>query len=308
MTRVGAIDCGTNTVKLLVTDLDPATGAEQEVLRESRMVRLGQGVDRTGRLADEAMARAFAALEEYADLLARHPVTALRFCATSATRDAENATEFSDGVERILGVRPEVVTGEEEAGLSFDGATRSLGETPGPIVVLDIGGGSTEVILGDGPGRVRAARSLDIGSVRMTERYLHTDPPTDAEIQDAIAFVDAQLDTLLEAGIDLAHAGTVVAVSGTGLTVAAAVLDLPGFDRAAVHHARVSVTGIHDAAERLLSLTTEQRRALPFMHPGRADVIAAGGLILDRILARTDVEALTTSVADILDGIAWSLV
>ena len=175
--RVAAVDCGTNTVKLLVADLDPETGEAHELLREARMVRLGEGVDATGRLADAALDRLFAALEEYAGLVAAHDVSRLRFCATSAARDARNADVFAAGVESRLGVRPEVLSGAEEAALSFAGATRALGARPAPICVVDIGGGSTEVVLGDAAG-VAAGRSLDIGSVRMTERHLHSDPPT----------------------------------------------------------------------------------------------------------------------------------
>ncbi len=306
--RVAAIDCGTNTVKLLVADLDPATGTEVEVVREARMVRLGQGVDRTGRLADEAVARTFAAVEEYAALIERHGATRVRFCATSATRDAANAETFSQGVLARLGVRPEVVTGVEEAALSFDGATRGLGPVASPVLVLDIGGGSTELVLGVGHGRVLAARSLDVGSVRVTERFLHSDPPSDAEVADAVAFIDGQLDILPGAGVDLGAARTVVAVSGTGLTLAAAVLDLPELTRAGVDGAEVAVGDLQAAAAAMLARTVDERRALPYLHPGRADVIAAGGLILDRVLARVRTDTVTASVADLLDGIAWSLV
>lgn len=306
MTRVAAVDCGTNTVKLLVADLDPVTGRQVEHVRQSRMVRLGQGVDRTGRLADEALARLFAAVEEYAVLIDAHDVDRVRFCATSAARDASNADVFTTGVADRLGVAPEVVSGAEEARLSFAGATRGL-QAPEPVLVIDIGGGSTELILGGGHGDVRVGHSLDIGSVRMTERHLHGDPPTGAEVMTAAAQVDEALDTLPAYGVDLASARTVVTVSGTGLTVAAAVLDLPRLDREAVDRAVVAVAGVREVVERLLAMTVEQRRALPYMHPGRADVIGAGALILDRVLSRTAVAELHTSVSDILDGIAWSM-
>lgn len=306
MTRVAAVDCGTNTIKLLVADLDLATGAEVEHVREARMVRLGQGVDRTGRLAEEALVRVFAAVDEYASLIRAHDVEAVRFCATSAARDASNADEFTDGVRERLGVEPEVLSGSEEAQLSFDGATRTLGEVAAPVLVIDIGGGSTELVVGDGHGSVRAGHSLDIGSVRMTERHLHSDPPTDEEVGAAAAEIEAALDSLPSYGVDLAATRTAVAVSGTGLTVAAAVLDLPALDRDAVDRAAVPVPGVHDAASRLLAMTVEERRALPYMQPGRADVIGAGALILDRVLHRTSVDELRTSVSDILDGIAWS--
>ena len=308
MTRVAAVDCGTNTIKLLVADLDPTTGTEHELVREMRMVRLGQDVDRTGRLAEEALARTFAAVEEYAALVARHDVEAVRFCATSAARDAENAADFAEGVRARMGVDPEVVTGDEEARLSYVGATRSLlgGDHPQPFLVVDIGGGSTELILGSGT-EVEAGRSLDVGSVRMTERHLLGDPPTHAQVEAAAAEVDVALDELAEHGVDPARGRTVVGVAGTITTVAAAVLDLPEWDYDAVHHAQLARDDVHATTARLLAMTYAERRALPYMHPGRADVIGAGALILDRVLARTDSDRLLVSQTDILDGIAWSV-
>lgn len=307
MSRVAAVDCGTNTIKLLVADLDPATGAEHELVREMRMVRLGQDVDRTGRFAEQALERVFAAVDEYATTIAAHDISALRFCATSAARDAENAEMFLGGVEQRLGVRPEVVTGEEEARLSYAGATRALSpDHRPPHLVVDIGGGSTELILGDGHGQVRAARSLDVGSVRLTERLLRSDPPTDDELRQAATTVDAALDSV--AGqVPLDGARTLVGVAGTITTVAAATLDLPGYDRAAIHHADLPVDRVRAAISRLVAMTHDERRALPYMHPGRADVIGAGALILDRILEHTTTASLLISEADILDGIAWSV-
>ena len=308
MTRVAAVDCGTNTIKLLVADLDPETGVERELVREMRMVRLGQDVDRTGRLAEEALARTFAAVEEYAALVDRHDVEALRFCATSAARDSENAADFAEGVRARMGVEPEVVTCDEEARLSYVGATRSLlgADHPQPFLVVDIGGGSTELILGSGT-EVDAGRSLDVGSVRMTERHLLGDPPTHAQVEAAAAEVDVALDELAEHGVDPARGRTVVGVAGTITTVAAAVLDLPGWDRDAIHHADLARSDLHATTARLLAMTYDERRALPFMHPGRADVIGAGALILDRVLARTGTDRLLVSESDILDGIAWSV-
>jgi len=308
VTRVAAVDCGTNTIKLLVADLDPATGEERELVREMRMVRLGQDVDRTGRLAAEALARTFAEVEEYAAVVASHDVEAIRFCATSAARDAENAAEFADGVRERMGVDPEVVTGDEEARLSYVGATRSLlgGDRPQPFLVIDIGGGSTELILGSGT-EVEAGRSLDVGSVRMTERHLVGDPPTHAQVEAAAAEVDQALDELAAHGVDPARGRTVVGVAGTITTVAAAVLDLPGWDFDAIHHADLARDDVHTTTARLLAMTYAERRDLPYMHPGRADVIGAGALILDRVLARTDSDRLLVSQTDILDGIAWSV-
>jgi exopolyphosphatase/guanosine-5'-triphosphate,3'-diphosphate pyrophosphatase len=313
--RVAAIDCGTNTIKLLVADLDPVTGDEQVLAREMRMVRLGQGVDRTGRLDPAAVARTLAAVDEYAALVQRHgPVDALRFCATSASRDAENADAFVAGVRERLGIEPEVVTGAVEAQLAYDGATRSLPGLDAPVLVVDIGGGSTELILGSAPGsrdgeagHVTAGHSLDIGSVRVTERLMPSDPPNDAEVAAATAAVDEALDSLPGHGVEVERARTVVGVAGTITTVAAAVLDLPAYDRDAIHHSVLPAAAVHEAAGRLLALTVARRRELPYLHPGRADVIGAGALILDRVLRRAALPELLVSEADILDGIAWSV-
>ena len=309
MTRVAAIDCGTNTIKLLIADLDAATGSEHDLVREMQIVRLGQDVDRTGRLADEALARVFAAIDEYTALISSLDVDALRFCATSAARDASNADVFTSGVESRLGVVPEVVTGDEEAQLAYDGATRSFGglDLPTPHLVVDIGGGSTELIIGAGHGNVESARSLDIGSVRMTERHLVSDPPTPAEVAAATAAIDADLHGLGSQGERVLAARSFIGVAGTITTVAAAVLDLPSYQRDRLHHAELPVAAVHAATERLLGMTVAERLALPFMHPGRADVIGAGALILDRVLRCTTVESMLVSEADILDGIAWSI-
>jgi exopolyphosphatase/guanosine-5'-triphosphate,3'-diphosphate pyrophosphatase len=268
------------------------------------MVRLGQGVDRTGRLADEALARAFAAVDEYAALIAAHDVDRIRFCATSATRDAANAEVFAAGVEARLGVRPEVVTGEEEAALAFDGAVRNLREAPEPpVLVVDIGGGSTELILGSGSAP-DAAYSMDVGSVRLHERHLHGDPPTAAQVAACVADIDAALEAC---PVDPAAASTVVGVAGTILSVVAGVLDLPAYDADAIDQSVVTVTEVQAFVERLVAMTVAERRALPWMHPGRADVIDAGALILSRVLRRSRVDTMVASEADILDGIAWSI-
>ncbi|MDP9820243.1 exopolyphosphatase/guanosine-5'-triphosphate,3'-diphosphate pyrophosphatase [Nocardioides massiliensis] len=311
MTRVAAIDCGTNTVKLLVADLEP-DGSSVEHLRTMRMVRLGQDVDRTGELHPDALARLFGALDEYAAIIADHDVTHLRFCATSAARDARNADEFTAGVQARLGVRPEVVSGDEEARLSFAGATRGLPPgLPGPFVVVDIGGGSTELVRGaayaafDPAAPGSQACSMDVGAVRLTERHLAGDPPTEAQVAAAISDIEAALDG---APVDLAEAGTVIGVAGTITTITADVLGLDSYDRAAIDGAVLAASDVARAGRRLLASTVAERRALPFLHPGRADVIGAGALILERVLARTGVESLRVSEADILDGIAWSLV
>ncbi|RJS45296.1 Ppx/GppA phosphatase family protein [Nocardioides cavernaquae] len=308
---VAAFDCGTNTIKLLISRLDPETGEETELVRDMRMVRLGQGVDRTGRLDPEAIARTFAAIDEFKATMAGYPIERMRFCATSASRDASNADEFVAGVRERLGILPEVVSGAEEAQLSYDGATRSLGvvdgQVEGPIVVIDLGGGSTELIVGDAHGHVTAGHSLDIGSVRIHERLLAGDPPSAAEIAEAARVIDAALDTLPAFGVDISAARTVVGVAGTITTIAAAVLDLPTYQREAIHHAVLSRESVLDTCDRLLGMSVAERRALGFLHPGRADVIGAGALILDRVLRRTDRPELLVSESDILDGIAWSM-
>ncbi len=306
MTRVAAVDCGTNTIRLLVTDIDPATGAQEDLVREMRIVRLGQGVDRTGRLADEALSRVFAAVEEYAALIEPHGVDALRFVATSAARDASNADVFTEGIRSRLGVLPEVVTGAEEAQLSYDGATRSLPVVPAPIAVLDIGGGSTELILGDSHGHVRAARSLDVGSVRVTERLMPSDPPTDEEVAAATRMVDDALDTLPSYGVHADDAATLVGVAGTVTTIASLLLGLTTYERDRVHHATFAAAEVHAMVARLLAMRAAEREAAGVPR-GRSDVIGAGALILDRVLHRAATERLTISDADILDGIAWSI-
>jgi exopolyphosphatase/guanosine-5'-triphosphate,3'-diphosphate pyrophosphatase len=300
---VAAIDCGTNTIKLLVGRV--TDDRLEVVVRETRMVRLGQGVDATGRLADEALARAFAAIDEYADLVSAHrvPPDRVRFCATSATRDATNGQVFTDGVRERLGVAPEVLSGDEEAELAFAGAMRGLPDVATPVLVLDVGGGSTEVVLGDADG-VRAARSMDVGSVRLHERHVRHDPPTPDEVAAVARDVDAHLDCC---GVPLAEAATVVGIAGTCTTLGAAVLDLPTYDRDAIHGSVHDLGDVRATVDRLVGLTVAERRALPYMHPGRADVIDAGLVIVERVLARTGVPAFTVSESDILEGIAWSI-
>lgn len=296
--RVAAIDCGTNTIKLLIGELPDVA------VRETRMVRLGQDVDRTGRLADEALARAFSAIDEYAALIEANGAERLRFCATSATRDAANAQVFSDGVFERLGVRPEVLTGSEEAAIAFDGAVRHLAAAPDlPVLVVDVGGGSTELILGD--TQPQQAHSMDIGSVRLHERHLHDDPPTAGQVAACVADIDATLDT---SPVDAAAAATVVGIAGTVTTVAAGVLDLPSYDREAIDQQVLRVDDVHAFVERIVAMPVAQRLELPYLHPGRADVIDAGALILSRVLRRVRTETIVASEADILDGIAWSLV
>jgi len=312
MTRVAAVDCGTNSIRLLVADADPRTGELVDLDRRMTIVRLGQGVDRTGRLAPEALERTFAACRTYAEAVAEHGAERLRFVATSASRDAENRDEFVRGVLGILGVEPEVISGDQEAEFSFTGATRELAgrdDLARPYLVVDIGGGSTEFVVGD--DHVRAARSLDIGCVRMTERHLVrdgavTDPPTGDQIRAIRNDIEAALD-LAERSVPLREARTLVGLAGSVTTVSAIAQDLPEYDSAAIHHSRVTLDRVRGITERLLASTHAQRAAIPSMHPGRVDVIGAGALVLLAIMERAGAEEVVVSEHDILDGIAWSL-
>ena len=300
--RVAAVDCGTNSVRLLVADVDGRTKVDRH--REMRVVRLGQGVDATGSLAPEAVERTRVALVDYAATCRALGVQAVRMVATSATRDAANRADFEAVVHDVLGVAPEVVTGEEEAALSFDGATRGLDPADGPFLVMDIGGGSTEVVLGT--TGVQAARSVDVGCVRLTERHLRSDPPTAGEIALATSDVDRALALVREV-VPVEQARTVVGLAGSVTTVAALALGLEAYDADRLHLSRVSAAAVADVTARLLAMTRAQRAALPVMHPGRVDVIGAGALVLHLLLDRLGAPVVLVSEADILDGIAWSI-
>jgi exopolyphosphatase/guanosine-5'-triphosphate,3'-diphosphate pyrophosphatase len=299
--RVAAIDCGTNSIRLLIADV--ADGRLTDVARRMEIVRLGEGVDRTGRLSDAALARTRTALLGYAAEIAELGIGRVRMCATSASRDASNAADFRDMVRRVLGVEPEVITGEEEARLSFTGALAGLAAEP-PYLIVDIGGGSTEFVTGT--GGVEHAISMDIGCVRMTERHLHDDPPSAAQIEAATADITAAVDTAL-AAVPGREARTLVGLAGTVTTVTALALGLPEYDAERIHHARVSHDAVAKVTADLLGMTVAERRALPVMHPGRADVIGAGALILRIVLERSGHMAVVASEHDILDGIAFSL-
>ncbi|MFF4773874.1 exopolyphosphatase [Microtetraspora fusca] len=323
MTRVAAIDCGTNSVRLLIADLPtgPSGGAAHgepvDVERRMEIVRLGQGVDRTGKLAPEALERTFAAMRGYAKLIVEHgggapgarpaEVMPVRVVATSATRDASNREEFAAGVREIFGVEPEVVTGAEEARLSFTGATRGLAALgpEAPYLVVDIGGGSTEFVVGT--DAVDGALSVDIGCVRLTERHIRQDPPGEPAVQAMIGDIEAAMDRVEEA-VPVREARSLVGLAGSVTTVAGIALDLPEYDPAAIHHSRIPAERVHEVSARLLASTHEERAAIPVMHPGRVDVIGAGALILDRIVRRYGFSEVVVSEHDILDGIAWSLV
>lgn len=299
--RVAAIDCGTNSIRLLIADVvgDRLT----DVARRMEIVRLGEGVDRTGMLAPAAIERTRQALLGYAAEIAELGIERVRMCATSASRDASNAADFRDMVTSVLGVEPEVITGDAEARLSFTGAVRGL-DAAGPYLVVDIGGGSTEFVTGGTD--VTGAISMDIGCVRMTERHLRSDPPAAAEIAAAERDVTAAVDAAL-AAVPGRSAGTLVGLAGSVTTVTALAQGLPGYDPARIHHARIGYDDVAKVTADLLAAPVERRRALPVMHPGRADVIGAGALILRIVMERSGHDSVVASEHDILDGIAFGL-
>jgi exopolyphosphatase/guanosine-5'-triphosphate,3'-diphosphate pyrophosphatase len=302
---VAAVDCGTNSIRLLVAELDPRTGAAVELDRTMKIVRLGEGVDRTGRLSPAALERTFSACEAYAARITELGAQRVRFVATSASRDAANAEEFVAGVRQRMGVTAEVVSGDEEASLSFAGATRELHDRePGPYLVVDIGGGSTEFVLGD--VRPVAARSVDVGCVRITERRLHSDPPTAAEVEAARADISAAV-AAAAAAVPLTRARTLIGLSGSVTTLAAMDAGLLAYDAEVTHHYRLAATSVRVLTTRLLTMTRADRALIPVMHPGRVDVIAAGALVLEAVVAACGLTEVLVSEHDILDGIAWSL-
>ncbi|OLT05481.1 exopolyphosphatase [Kocuria sp. CNJ-770] len=312
--RVGAIDCGTNSIRLLIADTREEDGRTvlDDLVREMRVVRLGQGVDATGWLAEAALERTFAAADEYARLLAEHGVEQLRFVATSATRDAGNRDVFLAGIRERLGVSPEVITGDEEAELSFLGAAAAVpGTDPEDrVLVVDLGGGSTEFVLGNSRG-VRAERSVDIGCVRLTERHLGSNPPTPEQQEAVLRDVDHAVDVVLQS-VPLAETTHLVGVAGTITTVTAHALGLPGYDPEAIDGTELQADRIDRACRELTAMTRKQRAALPYMHEGRVDVIGGGALVWRRIVERVGAATggrVCTAIAsehDILDGIALS--
>ncbi len=327
MTRAAAIDCGTNSIRLLIADIDDGVIRDRE--RIMRIVRLGQGVDRTGRLDDAALERTFTAASEYAALCDKHQVEAVRFVATSATRDAENRGEFVAGIRARLGVEPEVVSGEEEARLSFMGALSVLPGSPDEAsLVVDIGGGSSELVLGyEAPV---SQYSMNIGCVRMSERHLageaanpgplhidhlRTDPPSSEQIAAATRDIEAALDDA-EQVVDLGATARLIGLAGSVTTVTAHALGLPRYDSAAIDGTHLSIERIHASCQAFIEATRAEREAMGFLHPGRVDVIAAGALVWDRIVSRVaqrvaeqgrELSGASTSEHDILDGIALSV-
>lgn len=316
MTRVAAIDCGTNSIRLLVADVDPGAGTLVDLDRRMEVVRLGQGVDRTGRIAPEALERTLDATRRYAQVCDELGVETrhVRFVATSASRDAENRQDFVDGVRAAIGVEPEVVDGREEAALSFRGATGVLaGKHPGPFLVVDLGGGSTELVLGT--TSVVASASMDVGCVRLTERHLHSDPPTEAEVAAASADVNAALD---RAGreVPFGRTATLVGLAGSVTTVTAHALDLDEYQPSRIDGAVLRTDVVLTSCQALLRMSRTRRAREPYMHPGRVDVIGAGALVWSDVVSRVRAEVgraggrlatVVTSEHDILDGIAWSV-
>ena len=300
--RVAAIDCGTNSIRLLIADIDGNNFLE--ITRQMEVVRLGQGVDKTGAFHPDAIARTLAAVDLYAAEIAKRGVEKIRFCATSATRDATNRALFIDGVKERLGIEPEVIAGEVEAALSFQGATKDFDKSQGPFLVIDIGGGSTEFVFGT--DSVEAARSMNIGCVRMSERHFTGDQPDPGQIASAIEDIDEAIRQAAKS-VPITQAKTVIMVAGTATTVAAAALDLPAYDRYAIHLSRISAERTHQISTELLRETRVQRAAHGYMHPGRVDVIAAGSLVLSRVMLATGATEFVASESDILDGMAWAL-
>lgn len=304
MQRVAAVDCGTNSIRLLVADVPDDGGPLRDLTRRMEIVRLGEGVDRTGRLAPAAIDRTRAALADYAAEIRQLSAARVRMVATSASRDAANAGEFTALVHHLLGVDPEVVTGDEEARLSFTGAVRGLPpQVAPPYLVVDVGGGSTELVTGD--SQVDAAISVDIGCVRLTERHLHDDPPTPAQIAAAEADVASAVDSAL--AVVGREPATLIGLAGSVTTVAGIALGLPRYLPDQIHHARIPYADVARVSHDLLAMTRAQRAELPVMHPGRADVIGAGALILRGVMERAGAASVIASEHDILDGIAWSV-
>ena len=300
MTRVAAVDCGTNSIRLLVSEATPQ--GPRELDRRLIITRLGQGVDAAGEFHPDALARTLAACDEYAAVLTELGVSRVRFVATSAARDARNRDAFYDGVSARLGVRPEIIPGQEEAALSFGGALAAARDVALPALVMDVGGGSTELVLGRSDADA-AGVSLDMGSVRIRERFLHSDPPTPAEVAAATSFIDGLLDG---SGVDLAAARTWFGVGGTATALAAISLGLTSYDRARVHGAVLTRAEVAALSRRLLTEPVAEILRIPTMVPGRADVICAGALIIARVSERVAAD-LTVSEADILDGLVAGL-
>ena len=301
---IGSVDMGTNSTRVLVAE--PRDGTLHILDRRQTITRLGQDVNATGRLADAAVERTLACLRDYREILDRHGVERIRAAATSAARDAANRDEFFDAVEDTIGVRPELLSGAEEGRMSFLGATGDLDHALGPFLVVDIGGGSTEFIVGT--DAVEGVISVDVGCVRLTEKFLEHDPPLPEELTASISLTDAYLEDVVREVPGVAEARTLVGVAGTITTVAAVELGLATYDRDAIHHFRLT----HDAAEDVFRTLATESRAQRIHNPGleeaRADVIVGGCCVLVALFRRFGFDEMIVSEADILDGLALSLV
>jgi exopolyphosphatase/guanosine-5'-triphosphate,3'-diphosphate pyrophosphatase len=303
MSQVAVIDCGTNSIRLLIAETSGST--IKEVIRTMEIVRLGQGVDENKAFHPDAINRTLSAVKSFKEIIDKNKVDKIRFCATSATRDASNRNLFIDGVRDILNVQVEVIPGEEEAALSFTGATYQLDQGSGPFLVVDIGGGSTEFVYGD--KKVISAKSVNIGCVRMSERHLTNQPPTMDQIASAIVDIDIAI-TQAAVSVPINSAKSLIAVAGTATTVAAAALDLSKYDRDLIHLSKISADKVHKVAQMFQSMNKSEISALPYMHEGRVDVITAGSLVLSRVMAATGAVEFVASETDILDGMAFSLI
>jgi exopolyphosphatase/guanosine-5'-triphosphate,3'-diphosphate pyrophosphatase len=303
MSQVAVIDCGTNSIRLLIAEISGSNF--KEVIRTMEIVRLGQGVDENKAFNPDAINRTLSAVKSFKEIIDKNKVDKIRFCATSATRDASNRNIFIDGVRDILNVQVEVIPGEEEAALSFTGATYQLDQGSGPFLVVDIGGGSTEFVYGD--KKVISAKSVNIGCVRMSERHLTNQPPTMDQIASAIVDIDIAI-TQAAVSVPINSAKSLIAVAGTATTVAAAALNLSKYDRDLIHLSKISADKVHKVAQMFQSMNKSEISALPYMHEGRVDVITAGSLVLSRVMAATGAAEFVASESDILDGMAFSLI
>jgi exopolyphosphatase/guanosine-5'-triphosphate,3'-diphosphate pyrophosphatase len=299
MTTVAAIDCGTNSTRLLITD------GTRTIERLMRITRLGQSVDKNRALAPEAIARTVATLEEYRGVMDKHGVDKVRIAATSAARDASNRDAFFDAAEAVVGARPELLSGDEEARTSFAGATTDLDPRDGPFLVLDIGAGSTELVVGT--TEPEAARSLDIGSLRLTEQFLHGDPPTAEELSNAVGSVRDDLEELRHQVPILDGGRTLVGLAGSITTVAAVEQGLPEYDSAKIHHFMLTKAAAEDVFRTLATESLADRKFNPGLDPARADVIVGGCIILVCVMRVFGFRECLVSEADILDGLARSL-
>ena len=305
MTRtVAAIDCGTNSTRLLVAR-DTGDGRFETLERLMTITRLGEGVDATGEIADAALGRVVECLQRYREVIDRHEVDAIRMTATSAARDARNREHFFDLAEVVIGVRPELISGEQEAELSFRGATADLDPVDGPFLVVDIGGGSTEFAYGG--DTFQKGISTDMGCVRLTEQHIHSDPSLPEELVAALSIVELHLDDVVAAIPEAPSATTLVGLAGTVSATAAIEQGLAEYDRDRIHHFVLTKDAVEDVFRTLATEDREDRLANPGMEEGRVDVIVGGLCVLVRIMRQFEFDRCLVSEADILDGLAMSL-